>query len=444
MEQNNKPSNQSELDFDSNQSPAPKAEQSILYKMTGLFGKKDTSHTQFAVRKEPTFGPATTNIVTPQSMQSAVQNPSNPSVNLVGNPTLAQSTSVEENEVDASATMVETPIESVATENVVVEETENVETPVEAIVPQQEKPNRKNPENWAIMQKLPTKHRRLFIAITGAIAVLLALIWLKPSNDTVEEIQANNSNNMPIEFQSLDPNKAVEENNKNETAVLESTATNNQPSVSNESVTTEQKPVATEALPQQAVQTNETMQQPDQTKVAVEKEKAEEQARIAAEKAKAVEQARIAAEKAKVSEQARIAAEKAKLAEAKAKEQAKIATEKKAKAAAEQAKTKAPVVEAKPSTTAATPAKVASNGTNKTLTVPAGVSLFQVFRTNGLDIRDANAMTKANGANNVLSSFKANDKIQVSVNSEGRVNTLRLSNGGTFTRQSDGSYKYHK
>jgi len=83
-------------------------------------------------------------------------------------------------------------------------------------------------------------------------------------------------------------------------------------------------------------------------------------------------------------------------------------------------------------------AQTASTSATKTLTVPQGVSLMQVFRDNKLNISDVNA------AGNALSSFKPGDKVQVSVNSQGRVSELRLSNGGKFIRQADGSYQYKK
>jgi opacity-associated protein oapA len=111
--------------------------------------------------------------------------------------------------------------------------------------------------------------------------------------------------------------------------------------------------------------------------------------------------------------------------------------------------TKVQIVEAKSATNktvkAAEPVvQTASTGATKTLTVPQGVSLMQVFRDNKLNIADVNAMTKASGAGHALSSFKPGDKVQVSVNSQGRVSELRLSNGGKFVRQADGSYQYKK
>ncbi|EJS90694.1 opacity associated protein A, partial [Pasteurella multocida subsp. multocida str. Anand1_buffalo] len=51
---------------------------------------------------------------------------------------------------------------------------------------------------------------------------------------------------------------------------------------------------------------------------------------------------------------------------------------------------------------------------------------------------------KSLGAGNALSNFKAGDKVQISVNSQGRVNELRLENGAKFIRQADGSYIYKK
>lgn len=100
---------------------------------------------------------------------------------------------------------------------------------------------------------------------------------------------------------------------------------------------------------------------------------------------------------------------------------------------------KVQIVDAKPVSKS-----TASRLSAKTLTVPKGVSLMQLFRDNQLNISDVNAMSKATGAGNVLSSFKSGDKVTVSVNNQGRVNEMRLSNGARFVRQSDGSYQYKK
>lgn len=69
---------------------------------------------------------------------------------------------------------------------------------------------------------------------------------------------------------------------------------------------------------------------------------------------------------------------------------------------------------------------------------------MQVFRNNNLNIADVNAMTKAKNAGNILSSFKAGDKVKVVVNPEGRVTELHLLNGSRFIRQANGSYIFKK
>lgn len=51
-----------------------------------------------------------------------------------------------------------------------------------------------------------------------------------------------------------------------------------------------------------------------------------------------------------------------------------------------------PITEAKP---AAVNNTVLNLGVNKTLIIPQGASLMQVFRNNNLNISDVNAMTKA-------------------------------------------------
>ncbi|MCK3658278.1 hypothetical protein A4G18_06030 [Pasteurellaceae bacterium Pebbles2] len=526
-------SSQNELDLGLNQSDSAtprkemKVDPSILNKVTTLFGKKESVQpTQFAVRKEPTFGsleptqasatipgsvsPTPTQNIVSHSQQNTV-NYSSPvfkAEQTVKNSTQTAQTAVHSNEeiqtmAESTTTPIQSSVEPVSfTENINVEpvqveesvvatnapEPAPAETEREPVIAAQDRPNRKNPENWAIMQKLPTKHRRLFIAIAGAVAVLLALLWLKPSNDTVEEIQANNGASMPVEFQSLDPNKPMENAEATNVAPAENTMAEPSNATAAEAgsdiapLTNTQQTPATNLMPAEpqatapasvvdqatapAATTPAAMPAPvaqaksDNARLAeqanAEQARKAEQARLAAEKARKAEQDKLVAEKTRKAEQDKLAAEKARKAEldklaaekARKAEQAKAAADK-----AKQAAKGAPVVEAKPAgSSAATTAKATSaapaasstaNATSKTLTVPASTSLFQVFRSNGLDIRDANAMTKAAGAGNVLSSFKANDKVQVSV-SQGRVSTMRLSNGATFTRQADGSYKYSK
>ena len=79
--------------------------------------------------------------------------------------------------------------------------------------------NLKSPEKWKVLQMLPEKHRRLFIAILGLVVLLIIFFTLKPNSDTVESFEQQNSNEIPVQFQSLDQSQPVEttvlDNNNN-------------------------------------------------------------------------------------------------------------------------------------------------------------------------------------------------------------------------------------
>ena len=302
----------------------------------------------------------------------------------------------------------------------------------------------KNPENWSVMQKLPPKHRRLFIAILGLLVLLIAFFWLKPNSPTVEDFQAQTTNNtLPIEFQPLNQSQNVEDHSVS--ATQESTQPNeapaqaeNQaeqtPSINN--VTTDVATTQTDdkentavillqestALAQAALQFSSlTQEEVEATETAESNTIASQnkQPKSATERIKAIEQ-RASGQQQTPKQQNLSRAEK----EKQQREARKNAQEHNRTNGDEQL------------------AEPISSGRAKTLTVPSGVSLMQVFRDNNLNIADVNAMTKAAGGN-VLSNFKPGDKVRVVVNAQGRVNILRLSNGATFVRQANGTYKYH-
>ncbi|HEA3246747.1 opacity-associated protein OapA [Pasteurella multocida] len=278
--------------------------------------------------------------------------------------------------------------------------------------------NWKNPETWPFLQILPQRHRRLFVALFGLILLLIIFFALKPSSQTVQSFEQQNSQAVPIQFQPLEKGQTVENtilDNLNQPADNSASAT--QENTVTSAVTSESQPTSsasgTESTPTAIAPTK------------VEQPVAPKMGSADSDKPSAVE--KVANEKV-VSEKPKTA-EKPKTVE-KAKVQEKPTPTEKAKVE----KKVAPVVEA-------SPAKVTNS---KTLTIPQGVSLMQVFRNHNLNIADVNAMTKATGAGNALSNFKAGDKVQISVNSQGRVNELRLENGAKFIRQADGSYIYKK
>ena len=463
MDNKNQPndnSSQNELDLGFNHSdsvtPRKPVQQSgsIFDKAKGLFGKKEQPDTQFHVRREPTFGAAASQPFSPsQAFQSENAEQSAPS----------------------SAFGTQEPVENVQVENVAEEKVifenspaeeivEEVTTQTETVAPAAAAAaSLKSPEKWKVLQMLPEKHRRLFIAILGLVVLLIIFFTLKPNSDTVESFEQQNGNEIPVQFQSLDQSQPVEttilDNNNTVAPAKTEPASNDAKSDTPPAMeyvgdkadaaksqtaepaqqTVAQQP-ATQPVPVKPTldATSKepllrTLQPTAEKHTATVEHKAEprrEHTPVVQEK----KQPKPATEKATAQPTQTVKKEQSKIQEAKP-----VATK----------ETKVQIVEAKSATNktvkvAEPVVQTASTGATKTLTVPQGVSLMQVFRDNKLNIADVNAMTKANGAGNALSSFKPGDKVQVSVNGQGRVSELRLSNGGKFIRQADGSYQYKK
>ena len=462
MDNKNQPndnSSQNELDLGFNHSdsvtPRKPVQQSgsIFDKAKGLFGKKEQPDTQFHVRREPTFG-------------AAASQPFSPSQAF-------QSENVEQS-VSSSSFETQEPVENVQVENIAEEKVifenspaeeivEEVTTQAETVAPAAAAASLKSPEKWKVLQMLPEKHRRLFIAILGLLVLLIIFFTLKPNSDTVESFEQQNSNEIPVQFQSLDQSQPVEttvldNNNTMAPATTEQTANDakldtppameyvgdkadaaKSQTAEPAQQTVAQQP-ATQPVPvkptldatskEPLLRTLQPTAEKHTSTVEHKAEPRREHTPVVQEK----KQPKPATEKATAQPTQTVKKEQSKIQEAKP-----VATK----------ETKVQIVEAKSATNktvkvAEPVVQTASTGATKTLTVPQGVSLMQVFRDNKLNIADVNAMTKANGAGNALSSFKPGDKVQVSVNGQGRVSELRLSNGGKFIRQADGSYQYKK
>ena len=461
MDNKNQPndnSSQNELDLGFNHSdsvtPRKPVQQSgsIFDKAKGLFGKKEQPDTQFHVRREPTFGAAASQPFSPsQAFQSE-----------------NTEQSVQSSAFGAQESVENVQVENVAEEKVIFENSpaeeivEEVTTQAETVAPAAAAASLKSPEKWKVLQMLPEKHRRLFIAILGLVVLLIIFFTLKPNSDTVESFEQQNGNEIPVQFQSLDQSQPVETtilDNNNTVAPVKTEQTANDaksdtpPAMEYVGDKADAAKSQTAEPAQQTVAQQPATQAPAQPTVAptvakdpvktaqpaVEKHTAtvEHKAEPRREHTPVVQekkQPKPATEKATAQPTQTVKKEQSKIQEAKP-----VATK----------ETKVQIVEAKSATNktvkAAEPVvQTASTGATKTLTVPQGVSLMQVFRDNKLNIADVNAMTKATGAGNALSSFKPGDKVQVSVNGQGRVSELRLSNGGKFIRQADGSYQYRK
>ena len=455
MDNKNQPndnSSQNELDLGFNHSdsvtPRKPVQQSgsIFDKAKGLFGKKQQADTQFHVRREPTFGAAASQPFSPsQAFQSENAEQSAPS-SAFGNQEPVENVQVE-NVAEEKVIFENSPTEEVV---------EDVTTQAETVAPAAAA-SLKSPEKWKVLQMLPEKHRRLFIAILGLVVLLIIFFTLKPNSDTVESFEQQNSNEIPVQFQSLDQSQPVEttvlDNNNAAPATTEQAANEaksdappameyvgdkadaakSQPAEPAQQTVAQQPATQPAVAPAPVKEPVKTVQPTVEKHTATVEHKAEprrEHTPVVQEK----KQPKPVTEKATAQPTQTVKKESSKIQEAKP-----VATK----------DNKVQIVDAKSATQntakAAEPAaQTASTSATKTLTVPQGVSLMQVFRDNKLNISDVNAMTKASGAGNALSSFKPGDKVQVSVNSQGRVSELRLSNGGKFIRQADGSYQYKK
>ncbi|WP_131976762.1 LysM-like peptidoglycan-binding domain-containing protein [Cricetibacter osteomyelitidis] len=288
----------------------------------------------------------------------------------------------------------------------------------------------KKPETWAILQRLPEKHRRLVVALVGAILVLLFFLSFKSDPATVDSYQPDAANNLPIEFQPLDQSAVVV---KETPAPAPQSAENNTTveinGVSVNTMNPQSESSAVQQLSNAMTAPASLNTKPTPTLSAPEPEVVPQQ-HPSMTPAPQVEKPN--------TDKPRIVENNKPVTKPTEKPKATIAETKQTPQGSTIKTPKAPIVEAK---SAKRPTTTTSSGSRKTLTIEKGKTLFQVFRDNGLDIRDANAMTKASGVGNALSNFKPGDKIQVST-SGGHVTELRLPSGSRFVRQSDGTYNY--
>lgn len=314
------------------------------------------------------------------------------------------------------------------------------------------------------LANLSTRSRRLLISAAVLVIIIVLFLWLKPSSQPVDSLQSQD-NNLPIEFQPIDPNAANANNEgvptmqteeqamdnanvtdaataNNDAAVTAETLTQNStasaPSVDNTPITTDEN---------NAAATNQAQTPAVAPAPVAPAPKAEQKPALSQAQIDKIEKQAYEAEQARLIAKAKARAEQRAREEFRAKQQKQKELEQRKAQAILDGKN-VPVVDAKPvarssskSTSSVTTA--ASGSQAKTLTIPAGTSLMQVFRDNNLNIADVNAMTKANGAGNALSSFKPGDQVAVKVNG-GRVSELQLPSGAKFIRQSNGTYIYKK
>ncbi|WGE87472.1 GlcNAc transferase [Actinobacillus equuli subsp. haemolyticus] len=293
----------------------------------------------------------------------------------------------------------------------------------------------------------PSKFRRL--GLVAILAAILAAIffWLKPSApETVEELQSQQGSSLPIEFRPVDEEEAkrAEAQAKAEqeaiaqqqaqqaqqiqqdmnVATTQPATTDMAPATTGVAPTTE-TPAATtantnvvteEPKVEPAPVVNKPVVQPAPVKPKTQGSVIHQSETPKQPKVKAITADEFNAKKAKNAQLDQLVKN--------------VETGKPvAKAAAPAAVKAAPVK----------PAAAVSSVANKTMTVPKGTSLMQVFRDNGLNISDVNAMSKVN---KVVSNLKVGERVSVRLDKNNRVVEMSIGSGGKFTRQADGSYSF--
>lgn len=287
----------------------------------------------------------------------------------------------------------------------------------------------------ALMNKVPTKYRRLVLVAGLALLLLLLLFLLKPNTpETVEQLQEQGTS-LPIEFRPVDEEeakraeaeaKALQEAQARQ-ALLEQQAKTEQhaqPTSTTEPVLPTQpnnEPVSPIQAPIEPV-VSTPVAQPAVTTPAPTTQTTTEPSVVAV---KAPEIVRPTRNESVIYQPETKPVEQPK--PEKKVEKTKPAPT--AKTSQEQLDNLVKVVDAKPATA----------GKTKTLTVPKGVSLMQVFRDNQLNISDVNAMSKVN---NVVSNLKAGEKVTVTLDKNNRVVQMNIGSGGQFIRQANGTYQF--
>ena len=310
-----------------------------------------------------------------------------------------------------------------------------------------------------------SKHRRLGIVALLAVALGVAFWLLKPSTpETVEELQSQQGGSLPIEFRPVDEAEAqrqeaeakaqaqaqqealAQQQNQQQAQLEQQTQQPAQQVVSPVEKTAEPQPV--QPVANELAQPQSTLQASQSQPMTVVTEKPATQGSVVYQPETPTAQVvQPKVEKLKASHHANNKQVNAQ-PKVKAVTKAEFDTKKSQNAQLDRlvknVETGKPVVEKAtpaPSLAAKTEAAKSQNvvTSSKTLSVPKGVSLMQVFRDNQLNISDVNAMSKVN---NKVSSLKVNEKVTVRLDKNNRVVEMTIGSGGKFTRQADGTYRF--
>ncbi|MCK3654807.1 hypothetical protein A4G19_03215 [Pasteurellaceae bacterium Macca] len=320
---------------------------------------------------------------------------------------------------------------------------ENLNTSQERIIP-----TVSSSEKPATIEKIPGKYRRLILVILLALALLLVFFLLKPkAPETVEALQEQGTN-LPIDFRSVNEAdaKRAEEKAKELAQQAQQQAQvqqqNEQPSQQGQAIATVPSSADSVIAAQPTASANNATTAP-----LAETAKPVEIKPIVVEPVKKPTVSGSVIYQAEHSSPTQTVKTVEKAKEHKVERLVKATPTPPAKT--EQKKGDAQRVERTASTSAVqvkqptlkeTSSATSANGvvSSKTLTVPKGVSLMQLFRENNLNIADVNAMGKAN---NAVSNLKVGEKVVVRLDKHNRVAEMSVG-AGKYTRQANGSYTF--
>lgn len=276
------------------------------------------------------------------------------------------------------------------------------------------KTKRFSPENWKILGFLNKKFRRIFVVALIILLVLLALFFLRPTNEPI---------------QSFDPTQPALTNKPNaepeNTFVTLQDLAGDQNSVGfNQANSAGELTQPIENAPNQFAESNQAFPQPTET-LNNGLPSADEALPLAGETFTPPSYANNTPVKPQVISMPSTTEIK----------QATNTIQTDVFAAAEQANLIKPKARQNQA-----PAKQTSLAT-KTLVIHKGETLMQSFRNNHLKIADVIAMNKVNSR--ALSRFRVGDKVNVSLNAQGHVQELKLPNGARFVRKGS-SYRYYR
>lgn len=275
---------------------------------------------------------------------------------------------------------------------------------------------------------VPSKFRRLGLVAILAAILMAIFFWLKPSApETVEELQSQQGSSLPIEFRPVDEEEAkrAEAQAKAEQEAIAQQQTEQAQQIQQQAVNgTVTQPTITDSSSATATVTPTSEETPVANKPVVQpasvKPKTQGSVIHQSEVAKQPKVKAMTADEfnAKKTKNAQLDQLVKNVEEGKPVTKATVPTAIKA--------------------TSAKPAAVSAVA-SKTMTVPKGTSLMQVFRDNGLNISDVNAMSKTN---KIVSNLKVGERVSVRLDKNNRVVEMSIGSGGKFTRQADGSYSF--